>query len=148
MFCGFNPFNVFVGNFILDVPQGSEYTSDVNTTRQIQYKVFKGKIRKLRIQYKLFKGKIRTLQKKAEKKWIWWNNYRNIWVKNLSSIYFWQGTETAARNIIMNETSAQVFSSEFCEVFKSTLLIERWKFLLVTSYQLLVTNYQLLVTSY
>ena len=37
---------------------------------------------------------------------------------------FCQGTETTAHNIIINETLAQVFSSEFCEMFKNTLLTE------------------------
>ena len=84
-------------NSILDVWQGSEYTSDILTTRQIRYKVFK--------------GKIRTLRKKTEKKWIWWKKSPNI-SKNFI-FYIWQRTEETVRNIVMNEAQAQVFSSEF-----------------------------------
>ena len=46
------------------------------------------------------------------------------WVRILSFIYTWQGTEATARNIIINDTPAQVFSNEFCEILKNILFIE------------------------
>ena len=40
-------------------------------------------------------------------------------VRILSFIYSRQGTEATARNIIMNETLTQVFSSKFFITFKN-----------------------------
>ena len=110
VFCGFTPLIIFAKNSILDDWQGSEYASDINITRQIQYKILKEKIRTLRIQCKVFKGQTRTLRKKTEKKWFDERN-SGTWIRILSFIYSWQGTEATARSIIMNETPALVFSS-------------------------------------
>ena len=46
------------------------------------------------------------------------------WVRNLSFIYSWQGTEATAGNIIMNKTLAQMLFGKFCKIFKNTLFIE------------------------
>ena len=52
------------------------------------------------------------------------NLKKEIWVRILSFTYSWQGTEATARDIVMDETLVQVFSSEFCEIFKNTSFIE------------------------
>ena len=53
-------------------------------------------------------------------------------VKILSFIYYWQGSEATACNIIMNETLEQVFFKEFCKVVKNTLFTE---YLWVTAFK-------------
>ena len=68
------------------------------------------------MQNQIFKEKIRTLRRKIEN--------AGTWVRILSFIYTWQGTEATARNIIINDTPAQVFSNEFCQILKNILFIE------------------------
>ena len=40
----FKLLTILTKNSIFDVWQGSEYTSDINTTMEIKYQIFKGKI--------------------------------------------------------------------------------------------------------
>ena len=68
------------------------------------------------MQNQIFKEKIRTLRRKIEN--------AGTWIRILSFIYTWQGTEATARNIIIYDTPAQVFSNEFCEILKNILFIE------------------------
>ena len=78
------------------------------------------------MQYKISNSRSERCKKKKKQNKRYESDERNagIWVRILSSIYSLQGTEATAHSIIINETPAQVFSSVFCESFKTTLLTE------------------------
>ena len=73
---------------------------------------------------KLSKGRSECYDYDVQKRNEFDERNAGTWVRTLSFMYSWQGLEATARNIITNETPAQVFSSEFCEIFKNTLLTE------------------------
>ena len=72
---------------------------------------------------KFSKGRSECCQRKQKRNKFDERN-AGIWLRILSFIYSRQGTEATARNVITNETPVQVFSSQFCEMFKNALFIE------------------------
>ena len=70
---------------------------------------------------KFLKGRSEHCKRKEKRNEFDEGNAR-IWVRISSFIYSWQGIETTAHKIIMNDILAQVFFSQFCKICKNTLV--------------------------